>query len=84
MARGWESKSVESQIEAAASRKVETARPLPNTAELARQRECESLQLSRIRILHQLETVENPRYAEMLKKALADLECRIRTLKPGS
>lgn len=84
MARGWESKSVESQIEAAASRKVETARPIPNTEELARERECESLQLSRIRILHQLETVENPRYAEMLKKALVDLEKRIRNLKPVS
>jgi hypothetical protein len=81
MARGWESKSVESQIESAESR------PSPAGArqtedELARVRERESLQLSRVRVLHDLEGARNPNYRASLEAALRHLDGKIAALMP--
>ena len=77
MARGWESKSIESQIESAESRKRTPNKPDRSPADLAALREREGLELSRIRILHQMETCENPRYRVILDKALVDLDARL-------
>jgi hypothetical protein len=77
MARGWESKSIESQIESAASRKDTKNKPDYAPAELAALREREGLELSRIRILDQMKTCENPRYRVILNKALADLDTKL-------
>jgi hypothetical protein len=77
MARGWESKSIESQIESAESRKKTKKQPDRSPAELAALREREGLELSRIRVLHQMEACENPRYRMILDKALADLDTRL-------
>lgn len=73
MARGWESKSVESQ-QADASEK--SARPSPpmSAEEAACFREKESLRLSRQRVLQQLEASTNPRHRKMLQDSLADLD----------
>ena len=43
-------------------------------------RQKENLLLSRTRVLHDLETAQNPRYQEMLRVALADLENRLAKL----
>jgi hypothetical protein len=76
MARGWESKSVESQIEAAESKSSpQTADRSP--AEIEKLRQWEGLVLSRTRILHQIETCQNPRYRLILDKALADLDSKL-------
>ena len=40
-------------------------------------REREGLELSRIRVKHQMETCENPRYRLILDKALADLDSKL-------
>jgi hypothetical protein len=40
-------------------------------------REKENLMLSRVRVLHELETARNPRYQLILRKGLADLEIKI-------
>jgi hypothetical protein len=77
MARGWESKSIESQIESAESRKNMKKQPDRSPAEIVAMREREGLELSRIRILNQMETCENPRYRVILDKALADLETKL-------
>ena len=80
MARGWESKSIESQIESAASRK--TLRPTSiDPAEAERKRQRESLLLSRTRVLHDLEQARNPRYQETLKAALKHLDTKLAELK---
>lgn len=75
MARGWESKSVEEQIELAAEKaaslKSETK---VNEAEAAKQRELESLELSRTRVLQDIESSNNPKYKEMLQRSLAFLD----------
>jgi hypothetical protein len=82
MARGWESKSVEAQIESAeersSRRRVRRVEPTAADIELSRQRE--NLRLSRIRVLHELETSKNPRYVLLLNRELAALEENIRKL----
>ena len=77
MARGWESKSIESQIESVESRKHTQNMPKRSTAELEALREREGLELSRTRILNQMGSCENPRYRVILDKALADLDTKL-------
>jgi hypothetical protein len=74
MARGWESKSVESQIEAARSDGAAHApkRRDPENAEAERKKQ--TLLLARAHILGQIEASQNPRHREMMENALADLE----------
>jgi hypothetical protein len=81
MARGWESKSVEAQIDMAGSaRAAAVARQLTPEA-LAQIRKKESLTLSRTRVLREMESAQNPRYKAVLSKALADLDEQLKTLK---
>jgi hypothetical protein len=78
MARGWESKSVEAQIEAAEAR-PRAATPALTAAEMAARREREILELSRTRVLRELEASRNPRYVELLRRELAALEKKLST-----
>ena len=80
MARGWESKSVEEQIEAAATARTAAARqPLdPQQAERLRLRQ--GLELSRQRVLQQLAGNPHPRHRRLLEQALADLEAKLARL----
>jgi hypothetical protein len=80
MARGWESKSVEDQIEAAQLRGNSTFTEL-TPEQAARLREVESLRLSRTRVLHDLEAAGNPRYRTMLMAALAHLDGKLADLE---
>jgi hypothetical protein len=75
MARGWESKSVESQIESAETSNQESSHP--ESPDPERIRRHQALFLSRSRVLQQLEASQNPRHREMLNQALADLEARL-------
>jgi hypothetical protein len=77
MARGWESKSIESQIESAESRKNTQNMPKRSLADIEALRVREGLELSRTRILNQMETCQNPRYRLILDKALADLDIKL-------
>jgi hypothetical protein len=80
MARGWESKSIESQVEAAESRRdARRAAPI-SPAETERTRQRESLLLSRTRILHDLEAARNKRYREVLLAALKHLDDKLAEL----
>ena len=79
MARGWESKSVESQIESAQS-ESKSGSPRLTPEETARLRERESLELSRRRVLRDLDSAANPRYREILQSALAHLDRRLAEL----
>jgi hypothetical protein len=74
MARGWESKSVESQIESAGSDRTAPAakRRDPETAEAIRKKQ--TLLLARAHLLAQMEACQNPRHLAMIENALADLE----------
>jgi hypothetical protein len=81
MARGWESKSVEQQQEQAASDAAQTKVALTPDQLAALQRR-QGLQLSRKRILQQLELASNPRHRQMLEQALADLDEQLTNKKP--
>jgi len=81
MARGWESKSVESQMEAAEARRALEHRA-PQTEEQIRvERERESLQMSRKRVLKDIEAATHPRYRQQLEAALKHLEQRLKELE---
>ncbi|HLY18869.1 MAG TPA: hypothetical protein VKR61_16680 [Bryobacteraceae bacterium] len=83
MARGWESKSVESQIESAETLVHTTTPEYISAQELELLRKKESLNLSRTRVLRELEASENPRYRTLMEKALADLNSQLSRLDPG-
>jgi len=80
MARGWESKSVEDQ-QADAAEKPGPQRVAMTPLEAAREREIESLRLSRENILQQLERARDPRHHRMLEEALAELQHRMDAAK---
>ena len=74
MARGWESKSVESQIEDA-DRSDRTEPLTPEQREILRKRE--GLELSRRRVLRDLEAAGSPVRRTSLEHALAFLDAEI-------
>jgi len=84
MARGWESKAVESQIEEAESRSAPERTRSTDPAEVERTRARESLELARKRVLHDLETSHSFRLEQMLRASLKHLDEKIAELKVGS
>ena len=81
MARGWESKSVEAQIESAEAHVHPSFDEQISAEELEFLRKKESLNLSRTRVLRVLETSQNPRYRKLMQKALIDLEAELERLE---
>ena len=77
MARGWESKSVEQQQEMATA-EAEQTKPRLTAAEIAAEQKRGALQLSRQRVVQQLEVATNARHREMLAAALAELDAQLR------
>jgi hypothetical protein len=78
MARGWESKDIESQIEDAQfARAPRSEKPGPTQEQKQLRRELETLQLSRTRVLADLETAQNAGYREMLTRSLNYLDEKI-------
>jgi len=83
MARGWESKSVESQMER--ERDDHSEKPIQQTDdEKLAIREQQSLLLSRSYVQHQLESASNERYAQGLRQALAELDRKLSSLRASS
>jgi len=74
MARGWESKSVESQIESKDNMKKA---PAVAADDIEREARRQSLLLSRTRVMHDLEHATHERYREMLRRALAHLDAKL-------
>ncbi len=80
MARGWESKSIESQIDDA-SRNPPPAPATPLTeGERQQQLQLNNLMLSRTRIQAEIQTACNARFREQLARELAFLEEKIAAL----
>jgi hypothetical protein len=78
LARGWESKAVESQQDAA-----QTPRTLASAVtreEAARKAERATLMLARTRALADLQAACVPAHRAMLEQALADLDRRLAAL----
>lgn len=82
MARGWESKSVEDQQEAAAQRRTAADTPAVSPEELARRQQLDALHLARARVLGDLQRACQPAHRGMLERALADVDAKIAALRP--
>jgi hypothetical protein len=80
MARGWESKSVEQQQEEATSSQRQGKLLTPE--QIVEQQKLSGLELSRQRILQQLEVASNPQHRSMLEAALAELDAQLKASKP--
>jgi hypothetical protein len=81
VARGWESKSVEEQIELAESRKASSAKRKLSDAQAQLEREREGIELSRGRIIRELEAARHPRHREQLSQALNFLDEQLAKLQ---
>jgi hypothetical protein len=80
MARGWESKSVEDQIQEREASKPPAAGPQATPEELQRRAKREGLLLARVRILTSLQTACDRRYRGHLETVLADLDAQLAEL----
>jgi hypothetical protein len=83
MARGWESKDVESQV---ADRKTVADQPgkgQKSPEETKKEQERRGLTLSRTRVLNDLEVATNPNHRKSLEAALAHLDKKIAELNCG-
>lgn len=77
MARGWESKDVEAQVESGQTPKGHYGKSQKTAEQLHREQELKGFQLSRARVLHDLESATNPNHRKSLEAALAHLESKI-------
>jgi len=73
MARGFESKAVESNRQDAEEERAARGRQRPDVHEIERRQKREGLELSRRRILHEIETADERRRVS-LQAALAHLD----------
>jgi hypothetical protein len=80
MARGWESKSVESQIEESDSEPSLSETRSCSAEEMQLQMKKADLELSRKLVLQQMERSDNERYSELLRRTLAGLDAQIGAL----
>lgn len=79
MARGWESKSVQEQIESARAREG-NGKLVLTREELEVERKRDGFLLQRTRVLSQLETCGDERYKKTLMTGLAYLESQLAEL----
>jgi hypothetical protein len=79
MARGFESKSVEAQQEAAASR--QRPRPAVSREQAQRIAERDTLMLARTRALGDLQRACAPAHRAMLEEAIGELDKRLEALR---
>ena len=87
MARGWDSKSVEAQIETKTAITTIPGTDSPGTdskkrtpAQIQHLIEKRNLELARAKVVHELEMSQNPRYSQMLTRALSELDTKIAAL----
>ncbi|MFN0110440.1 MAG: hypothetical protein ACKVZH_16415 [Blastocatellia bacterium] len=79
MARGWESKSVEDQLEERERAKREAAVPFSTEAPEHRRRR-EALQLARSRLLQQIKAVRSDAHRQLLEQSLEAIQAELDAL----
>jgi hypothetical protein len=80
MARGWESKDVEAQVAETEAPKPKSASGAKTPEQLLHEQQRNDLQLSRVRIAHDLESATHPQHRKSLEAALAHLDKKISEL----
>lgn len=81
MARGWESKAVEGQVQEFQEKDTGKDKRQLSAAQLELRRRREVLLLSRARVEKDLQSSQNPRHKEQLIRALADLDSQLAALQ---
>jgi len=80
MARGWESKSVEGQVQEHQGKRGENKKKQLTPEQLESRRKRDVLLLSRSRVEKDLQSAQNPRHRDQLNSALADLDSQLADL----
>jgi hypothetical protein len=80
MARGWESKDVADQVEAAEVPKSNPNAGNKSDAQVRHEQEIKDLQLSRTRIVNELQAATHPQHRKSLEAALAHLDSKLKDL----
>jgi hypothetical protein len=80
VARGFESKDVESQQQEMQDRRATARQPAKTPEQLQKERQREGLHLQRTRVLKQLEGVTDARYRETLERGPKYLEEQLKAL----
>jgi hypothetical protein len=80
MARGWESKAVEGQVQEFQSKEDRKNKKQVSQDQIETRRKRGVLMLSRARVEKQLQSSQGPRYREQLERALADLDAQLAQL----
>jgi hypothetical protein len=83
LARGWESKGVESQQDEAAAAREARKGPPPTPEALERRARIEGIRLSRARTLTALQGACHPGHRALLEETLAHLDRELAELDPG-
>jgi hypothetical protein len=81
MARGWESKDVEAQTEEVQELKAPPENRSKSVDQMQKDRDKQGLELSRKRILNELEVATHPNHRKSLEAALAHLDQKLNELK---
>jgi hypothetical protein len=81
MARGWESKSVEEQMDTAKADRDAQVKPRLSVEDRERHTRMQSLRLSRARIVSLMESTRSERYRSQLERTLAELDGQLRELE---
>jgi hypothetical protein len=83
MAKGWESKAVEDQIEDSKTKAPEKTKPQLTAEQIENRRRKQVLLLARTRVQRDLELSHHQRHTDQLNRALADLEAQLTALDNG-
>jgi hypothetical protein len=80
MARGWESKDVEAQVEETQAPQLKAQPGTKSPEQIYREQQRQDLQLSRTRIVNELASATHPNHRKSLEAALAHLDKKISEL----
>ena len=78
MARGWESKSVEDQMDTAKADRDAQVKPRLSVEDRERHTRMQSLRLSRARLVSLRESTRSERYRAQLERTLEELDAQLR------
>ena len=81
MARGWESKDVESRQELREAELRARSERLLNAERAARSAKRDSLELSRARVTADIDRARHPRHRAQLQAALDHLDCELAAIE---
>lgn len=81
MARGWESKDVESQVEARKNVSDSESKGPKTPEQIMKEQEKRNLLLSRTKILNDLQTATHPNHKKSLEAALEHLDQKLAEFK---